>query len=112
MYNMAVSMDAFPDGANLFGNALAGLVLHCRDYLKARETQCFESKPADEFYCGSRNTFSFLTRPDPIAKIGKVMLSIDLIDGTAAKKGTAFQIKYNEVILNTFRPHLVPGVEP
>jgi hypothetical protein len=57
---MTVSMDAFPDGAYFFGNALAGLVLHCNDDLKACETQSFESKPADEFYCGSRNAFSCL----------------------------------------------------
>ncbi len=109
---MAVSMDAFPDGAYFFGNALTGLVLHCHDDLKARETQCFKSKPADELYRSSSNTFSFLTRPDPIAKIGKVMLSIDLIDGAAAKKGVVFRIKYDEVIFNAFRPHLVSGVKP
>jgi hypothetical protein len=109
---MAVSMDAFPDGAYFFGNALAGLVLHCRDYLKTRETQSFEAKPADELYRSSSNTFSCLTRPDPIAKIGKVMLPVDLIYSTAAKKGTAFRIKYDEVIFNAFRPHLVSGVKP
>ncbi len=105
-------MDAFPDGADFFGNALAGLVLHCRDNLKTRETQSFESKPADEFYRGSRNTFPFLTRPDPIAEIGKVVFPIDLIDGTATKKVIVFHIKYDKVIFGTFRPHLVSGVKP
>ncbi len=109
---MAVSMDAFPDGAYYFGNALAGLVLYSRDYLKARETKCFKSKPAYELYCGGRNAFPLLASPDPIAEIGKVMLPVDLIDGAAAKKGTAFRIKYDEVIFNAFRPHLVSGVKP
>ena len=95
-------MDAFPDGADFFGNALAGLVLYCRDNLKTCETQSFESKPADELNCGSRNTFPFLTRSDPIAEIGKVVLPVDLIDGTASKKGIVFRIKYDEVIFNAF----------
>jgi hypothetical protein len=112
MYNMAVSMDTFPDGACFFGNTLAGLVLHCRDYLKAREAQHFESKPADELYSGSCNTFPFLTRSDPIAKSGKVVFPIDLINGTAAKKSIVFSVKYDKVIFYTFQPHPESGVKP
>ncbi len=109
---MAVPMDAFPDGACFFGNALAGFVMHRRYNLKTRETQSSETKPANESESGSCNTFPFLTSPDPIAEIGKVMFPVDLIDGTAAKKGIVFRIKYNEVIFNAFRPHLVSGVKP
>ena len=109
---MAISMDTFSGSPNFFGNALACLVLHCRDNLKTRETQSFKSKLADELYCGSCNTFPLLTRPDPIAEIGKIMFLVDLIDGTATKKGTVFRIKYDKVILNTFRPHLVSGIKP
>ncbi len=109
---MAVPMDAFPDSANFFGNALTGLVLHCRDYLKSREAKCFKSKPADESESGSRNTFPFLTRPDPIAEIGKVVFPVYLIYSTATKKGIVFRIKYDEIIFDTFRPHLMSGVKP
>ncbi len=103
---MAVPMDSFPDRAYFFGNALAGLILHSRNYLKASETKRFKSKPAAELYCGSRNTFPFLTRPNPIAEVGEVVLLIDLIDSTATKKGIAFRIKNNEIIFNTIRSHL------
>ena len=94
-------MDTFPDGTNFFSNTLTGLVLYSRDYLKARETKCFESKSADKLHCGSRNAFPFLTCPYPIAEVGKIMLPIDLIDGTATKKGIIFRINNNKVIFNT-----------
>ena len=109
---MAVPMDAFPDGACFFGNALAGLVMHRRYNLKTRETQSSETKPANESESGSCNTFPFLTSPDPITEIGKVVLPVDLIYSTASKKSIVFSIKYDKVIFNTFRPHQVSGVKP
>ena len=109
---MAVPMDAFPDGTYLFGNALAGLVLHRSNYLKACETKCFKSKPGDEFYCSCSNAFSLLTCSNPVSKIGKVMLPVDLINSTATKETIIFRINNNEVIFNALRPHLVPGVKP
>ena len=109
---MAVSMDTFPNCTCFFSNALAGPVLYSRNYLKTCETKCFKSKPADESHCGSRNAFPFLTRPYPIAEVGKVMLSVDLIDGATAKKGIVFYIKNDEVIFNALCPHLVSGVKP
>ncbi len=105
-------MDAFPDGACFFGNALAGLVMHRRYNLKTRETQSSETKLANEFESGSCNTFPFLTSPDPITEIGKVVLPVDLIYSTASKKSIVFRIKYNEIIFDTFRPHLGSGTEP
>jgi hypothetical protein len=109
---MAVSMDTFSNGTNFFSNALAGLVLYRYDYLKTCETQSFESIPTDELYCGSSNALPFLTSPDPIAEVSKVMFPVDLIDGTATKKGIVFRIEYDEVIFDTFRPHPVSGVKP
>ena len=88
------------------------LVRHCCDNLKASEIQCFKSKPADKPDRGSRYAFPCLTWLDPIAEIGEVVLPVDLIDSTAAKKSIIFRIEYNEIIFDTFRPHLGSGTEP
>jgi hypothetical protein len=107
-----VSRHSFKLKSHLFSNAAAGRIVKHGDNFDSRKLELTKRKFRKQHCHSGANTLPSAARPDPIAKIRKIVNTVDLIDARTTKRFIRLGVEDSKLSIGLHLPVLFAPSDP